>query len=339
MKKTRFVALIAVIACASALIGASSASASLITLGPPLSTTTYTAAPCTNTGGCTIAAFALPTGSLTASPVDGAIISWSLEDASATPGYAIRVMSRAGTSLTGLATSAHQTPAGAGLETFATALPIKQGQLLGIDIPQGGTFGLASVPGVITAEVHPIFPDGSTKTATEFPNEEVAFSALVQPAPTISAVGPTASGPTTGGTGIVIAGSDLERATSVKFGAAAAPFTVTSENSIAATSPPSVTAGTVPITVTTVAGTATAVQQFTYTSPPPPPPAPTCKVPKLQGKTLKSAKKRIRAAACRVGKLTKKEGATAKDGEVVKQVPKPGATVPAKTKVKVTLAP
>ena len=67
-------------------------------------------------------------------------------------------------------------------------------------------------------------------------------------------------------------------------------------------------------------------------------PAPTCTVPKLKGKTLKSAKKRIRAATCRVGKLTKKKGATAKTGEIVKQVPKPGSTVPINTKVKVTLA-
>jgi hypothetical protein len=74
-------------------------------------------------------------------------------------------------------------------------------------------------------------------------------------------------------------------------------------------------------------------------APPAAAPSATCTVPKLKGKTLKSAKKRIRAAACLVGKPTKKRGATAKSAKVVKQVPKPGATVPVGTKVKVTLAP
>jgi hypothetical protein len=281
-------------------------------------------------GGCTFSHFALPAGSLPASPVNGAIVSWSLKGASVTPGFAIRVLSRSGTSITGIATSTRQTPAGPGLQTFTTALPIKQGQLLGVDIPEGGQFGLAAVPGTTLVEVSPNLPDGGTAPVIEFPNEEVGFSAQVQPAPTISTLGIT-SGPATGGSSVLMAGTDFEGATSVKFGATPATFTVTSENTISATSPPSA-AGPVPVTVTTVAGTATSAQQFLYT-------APTCKVPKLKGKTLKSAKKRIRAADCRVGKLTKKEGATAKDGEVVKQVPKPGVTVPATTKVKVTLAP
>jgi IPT/TIG domain/PASTA domain len=262
--------------------------------------------------------------------VNGAIVSWSLKGASTTPGYAVRVLSRSGTSLTGIATSARQTPAGAGLQTFATALPIQAGQLIGLDTPEGGTFGFAAVPGVITGEVFPLLPDGQTKTAGQFANEEVGFTAQVQPAPTISALGIT-SGPGAGGSTVLIAGTDFEGATSVKFGATPATFSVTSENTITATSPPGA-AGPVPVTVTTVAGTASSAQSFLYTNP-------TCKVPSLKGKTLKLAKKRIRSADCRVGKLTKKKGATAKDGEIVKQVPKPGSTVPANTKVQVTLAP
>jgi IPT/TIG domain/PASTA domain len=335
VRRSRLVPLVAAMACASALAAASTASAALITLGPPLSTTTYTPTNCTNPG-CTFSHFALPGGSLPASPVDGAIVSWSLKGASATPGYAIRILSRSGTSLTGIATSTPQTPAGSGLQTFATALPVKQGQLIGVDIPQGGTFGLVELTGATLAEVTPLLLDGATKPVTEFPNDEVGFSAQVQPAPTISVLGST-SGPATGGSSVLVAGTDFEGATSVKFGATPATFSVTSENTITATSPPAA-AGPVPVTVTTVAGTASSAQQFVYTTPPPPP-APTCKVPKLKGKTLKSAKKRIRAADCRVGKLTKKEGATAKDGKVVKQAPKPGVTVPANTKVKMTLAP
>jgi PASTA domain len=143
---------------------------------------------------------------------------------------------------------------------------------------------------------------------------------------------------------VTIAGTDFAEVSAVRFGSTPTTFSVVSENQITATAP--VGTGTVPISVTTPGGTATAGQSFAYpapaqTSPPVPiaAPAPVCHVPKLSGKTLKSAKKRIRAADCRVGGLTKKKGARAKDGEIVKQVPKPGASVPAATKVAVTLGP
>jgi photosystem II stability/assembly factor-like uncharacterized protein len=66
---------------------------------------------------------------------------------------------------------------------------------------------------------------------------------------------------------------------------------------------------------------------------------PKCKVPILKGKSLKAAAKRLKAAHCALGQVTKKEGATAKDGEVTKVSGKPGKTLPAGTKIKVTLAP
>ena len=350
MKRSRLVLLSAALASALALAAASSASAAPITLGPPLATTSFGSTTCSNPG-CTFTNLALPAGSQLASPVDGAIVSWSLKGASATPGYALRVLNVSGTTMTGfvitgIATSTHETPAGAGLQTFATALPIKQGQHIGIDVPKTGQFGTSGISGAIVGEVQPLLAEGVPAIPTQFPDSEVGFSAQVQPAPTISALGIT-SGPAAGGTSVLIAGTDFTGATAVKFGGTSAAFSVTSENTITATSPASATAGAVPVTVTTVAGTASSAQQFLYVASTPPPapvtpvviPKPTCKVPKLKGKTLKSAKKRIRAADCRVGTLTKKEGATAKDGEVVKQVPKPGVTVPAETKVKVTLAP
>jgi beta-lactam-binding protein with PASTA domain len=102
----------------------------------------------------------------------------------------------------------------------------------------------------------------------------------------------------------------------------------------------------VSITVTTNAGSATSGGQFTYESPagkPIPTPAPilapakTCTVPKLKGKSLKSSKKKIKAADCKVGKVTKKKGAKAATGKVVGQSRKPGTALPAGTVVKVTL--
>jgi hypothetical protein len=74
------------------------------------------------------------------------------------------------------------------------------------------------------------------------------------------------------------------------------------------------------------------------TAPPAPvAPAPTCTVPKLGGKTLKASKKKIKAADCRVGKVTRRKGAKAESGKVVGQSKKPGTVLPAGNVVKVTL--
>jgi hypothetical protein len=75
----------------------------------------------------------------------------------------------------------------------------------------------------------------------------------------------------------------------------------------------------------------------TTSTPPPAPLAPTCTVPKLVGKRLKAAKKRIRAADCKVGHVGRKKGVTARSGKVVRQRPKPGAVLPAGSKVSLKL--
>lgn len=67
------------------------------------------------------------------------------------------------------------------------------------------------------------------------------------------------------------------------------------------------------------------------------PVTPSCTVPKLTGKKLKAAKKKIRAAHCKVGHVGKKKGVTAKTGKVVKQSPKPGTVRGAGSKVAIRL--
>lgn len=288
---------------------------------------------------CTVAQFGLPSPSSAASPVDGAVVSWSVREAASIPGYALQVLSPSGTSATGVATSAPQTPVGTAIDTFPTSLPIRKGQIIALKTPTGGQLAAKLVPGASEiAFFGPALGDGETRAGSA-PSAEIAIAlnAVVQPAATIATISPV-GGPSTGGTQVTITGTDFEGASAVKFGApSATSFMIASETQIVAVAPPGT--GVVPVTVTTAAGTATAPQTFTYAAAASPGSAAKCTVPKLRGKTLKSAKKRIRAADCRVGTLTKQKGATAKDGEVVKQVPKPGATVPVDTKVKVTLAP
>ena len=66
---------------------------------------------------------------------------------------------------------------------------------------------------------------------------------------------------------------------------------------------------------------------------------PRCIVPKLRGSKLKAAKAKVRNAHCKVGKITKRNGATAKTGKVVKQKPKPGTMLPPGTSVALALGP
>jgi hypothetical protein len=67
------------------------------------------------------------------------------------------------------------------------------------------------------------------------------------------------------------------------------------------------------------------------------PPPPTCTVPKLKGKSLKASKKKITAADCKVGKVTKKKGVSTKAGKVVSQSPKVETSKAAGSRVNVTL--
>jgi len=86
-------------------------------------------------------------------------------------------------------------------------------------------------------------------------------------APVVSQVSPF-TGLETGEAPVTITGSNFTGATAVYFGTTLASFTVTNDNSISATSPSTLEAGTVDVTVVTPAGTSTvhAADHFTYTA-------------------------------------------------------------------------
>lgn len=140
---------------------------------------------------------------------------------------------------------------------------------------------------------------------------------------------------------MLITGTDLEDAASVRFGSSFAPnFTVDSETQITAVAPPA-TAGPVAISVTTSAGSARSSGQFTYlTGPAPvsPAAASVCSVPKLRGRQLEAARRVLRAADCKVGRVVRKPaGATPKDDRIKWQQPGPGTVLAAGSKVTIGL--
>ena len=99
-------------------------------------------------------------------------------------------------------------------------------------------------------------------SATSFADQ---FTYTNAPAPAVSGLSAT-SGPTTGGTAVVLTGSNFTGATAVNFGSVSADFTVLSDNSIEAFAPAQA-AGAVNVTVSTYSGTSSPVS-YTYTAAP-----------------------------------------------------------------------
>jgi hypothetical protein len=100
-------------------------------------------------------------------------------------------------------------------------------------------------------------------------NSSTTSITVNSPTPTVTAVSPT-SGPATGGSSVIVTGTNFTGTTAVSFGGtAASSFTVDSATQITATSPAHA-AGTVDVAVTNAAGTNTntSADDFTYVAAP-----------------------------------------------------------------------
>ena len=319
------------LAVTSMLIAASSAQASTVTIGSPLTASFESKIFCGLP--CTVTQTALP-GAVVTSPSDGTIMRWRVKAASGPGGFKLRVLHPAGFEAeTGAGTSAEGKPVSVGTQVFATELPIHAGDLVGIDITDvNEKIGEVETTGSKVALWIPPLADGSTlgPNAPPFGPHELAFNADVQPLPGITLLSPS-SGPSGGGTSVTIGGHDFTGATAVSFGAVpAASFTVNSDSQITAVSPPG-SPGTVDVGVKNPGQSPTVgADAFTYTQT-----NITCVAPNLKHKTLKKAKKALKKANCRLGKVKKTKGK--KGGKVKRQNPKAGAVLPAGAKVNVKL--
>ena len=312
--------LAALASCLLCLSAAASAPAATVTLGPDLtgltSGTKYT---CGVVGGCTFS----QAGPGYVAPVSGVIVRWRVIES--TGQFTLRVLN----GNTGGAVGPTETAATTSLQEFSANVPIRAGEQVGLDMPKdGSSLAFLNQPGTSIGYWPGTLASGEMRPPTSITNGfQLLFNADVQPSPGISTLSP-AGGPINAVNSVVISGHDLTGASAVKFGTQAAGFTVNSDTQITASAPPSAAIASVPVSVTTVAGTATSPQNFSYEG---------CRVPKLRGKKVKAAKKQIRAAGCKVGKLTKRKGATTKKGKVAKQTPKPGTVAAPGTAVKLTI--
>jgi hypothetical protein len=327
MKSVRWTAALAAIL---ALGMATTAQAAPVTVGSPL-TQAFESVKFGEIG--TVAITGLPEpGAHAASPVTGVITSWHVVGAVGGP-FRLRVIRPATGGFLGAGSSAPVIPTGPSLQTFPTNLPIQAGDLIGIDnTNKEDELGLApELPGAAFAAWVPPLGDGITAPPKETqPESEVGFNAVVQPAPALTTISPS-SGSIKGGTSVTITGADLANVSGVSFGGIPAKsFAVANEGQLTAVAPASRKVSTVDVTVTTIAGTTpvVAADKFTYKA---------CVVPKLKGKKLKAAKKKLRKANCKLGKVKRAKGVTVKAGKVVKQSPKTGKKLAPGSKVNVKL--
>jgi hypothetical protein len=269
----------------------------------------------------------------------GALISWSTK-AGAGIGQALSLKVLRPTALPGsYLVVAHDGPHALSpgtVNTFPVSIPVQAGDVIGLGVPAGS--GAGAVPTACffktgnKADVvnfhETLAPDGGTIQVAHYAEFRLNVSASLLSPPTISGAG-VAGGSLKGGTSVVLTGTNFASVKGVSFGAAAAAsFTVSSEGQITAVSPASHKRGAVPVTVTTAAGTVTSPTTFTYEG---------CVVPKLRGKRLKTAKKGLKKAGCKLGKVKLTSGASVARGKVVKQSPKPGGVLAPGSTVNVTL--
>jgi len=318
----------------ASLIWAPGTQAGVVTVGPklPMKVAESFVIGC---GGCVMTNPAVPGGASSVSPVDGVILRWRLFGGEVTfpgisePGYRLRILTPLSGVFLAAGTSPKAAPAhGGAVETFPAFLPVKAGQLIGLEAENGASnvrFGFSNTASSVFLE--PVPADG--ETAADSPEWEEGFlfpfNADILPAPRIDRISPGAASFERAPT-VTVAGDNFAEVSSVSVNGVHVPYTVDSITQMSVTVPPGWKLGSVPVTVTTVAGSASAA--FKYEG---------CVVPKLKGKSLKAGRKALKRRLCGVGEVKKRHGATAKTGRVKRQSRRPGAVLPSGTKVDVTL--
>jgi len=248
------------------LLTAGSASAAVVTIGSPLKGSfTWPALviqPTTYANG-TLANPAAPL----VSPVDGTVIRWRLSEGFFGGPFQVEVVSPGGSQNWG--SGAISGPVSGTEGSFATNLPIKKGQGIALNAAAGSAIGVRLSAATQNADFFEWSPQLTpTHDAAPYTNfvfhQEIGFNADVLPAPTVAGIS-APTGAVAGGTKVTITGTDFTKVTGVSFGATpAASYKVESEGKITATAPAGNAGQAVRVFVTTVAGTASTGNKFTY---------------------------------------------------------------------------
>jgi hypothetical protein len=258
-----------VAALAAAMLLPTSAHATTVRLGPEVTETnkSFDCIPHDGCQGFTLAQIVSP-GVLEEAPASGLITSWRV---AALGSPRLRVLQPGpegewigdGTS----AVAAHFYPEA---EANVTSLPIRAGDVIGVDLPAGEGTQVDDreiVPPDSTQllEWKPALADnGVAEASSENFDVEIVVNADVVLAPVVSSVSPTSGSPA-GGNAVTIGGLFLDGATGVSFGSTpASSFSVESSTQIIATAPATV-ASTVDVHVTGPGGSSEVAPADKYT--------------------------------------------------------------------------
>ena len=230
-------------------------------------------------GTATFTNVALASPAVLKAPYDGVVVRWRLAILEPAPGYdyRLRILEP---SLPGpanykaVASGPPQSAPLAGLNVLPLSqpLPVKAGNIIALDCPNGApspaiSFGL---PGTTDAYFNPILVEGIPAAPNnQLSGQEILINADIVGVPTVAGVMP-AAGPTVGGTVATITGTHLADISKVSFGGVPASSVVpVSETEARAIAPPHA-AGAAAVQVTNAAGTSAtaAAGAFTYVAPP-----------------------------------------------------------------------
>lgn len=312
-------------------VGAPPAAAGPVTIGqmPP-----GTPSPICSNGPNDQLQSAVASGTTYTAPVSGVITSWST-NAAAGSGQMLKFKvfrNLSGSTYEAVGHDARSLTGGM-VNTFAVSIPAQAGDIIGTNDENAIAVNNAcDFAGTTSDDNAPYLPqdlnDGESGAFTDLLGIRVNVSAVLVPTPGITSVSPS-SGPATGGTTVTISGHDFDGTTAVDFGSVPAQsFTINSDSLLTAVSPAD-SPGTVDITVSNPGQSPTgAADKFTFNAVT----NAVCVVPKLKHKKLKRARKALRRADCRLGRVK-----GPRSGRVKKQRPKPGTVRPAGSKVKVRL--
>jgi hypothetical protein len=183
--------IVALLVAAAALTGAwcASAGAATVLVGSPMTSPDVqpgTFGSVSNTE--TVANVTLDeAGAHVASPVNGTVVSWSINTEQTTGNYALRILRPAGGDQYAAVASVPQFVTGIGVHTFSANLPIQTGDLIGLDLPQGvgpaaGVRAFGFLPNSSWIQFDPAIPAGGTDSPTFPPDQtrELAINATVQ---------------------------------------------------------------------------------------------------------------------------------------------------------------
>ena len=331
---------VAILACSG------SAQAANLVIGNPVLPTAFKRAygcPKVESEPCLFVNIAVPTSTGVArSPVNGAVVAWSLGDASSgtyeleverTIGETLLYDGSYGLDMVGGGTSG-PVEVSEDSRTFESIIPIQSGDYIGLRAPAGAAVaeGLES-PGFLHGYLGPLSPNGSRLTG-QFAGE-LPFNAEIQPAPTVSGLS-TGAGPSAGGTEVQIAGTDLRGVTDVRFGSqAAASFSSGAGETLRAVAPAE-PPGRVHVSVETIAGPSEPDPAgiFEYLAPatnpsssadaPSPAASPrSCVVPRLVGLSVRAARGHARKDECVITRVKRLGHIAAAGARVLRQSPRP----------------